>query len=155
MHIRGIDLDLLKKSINLQQVPVHIFMANSIYVKPNGISMQMANKMLVTFAFTRHPFKRLVSAYNDKFKHRMSHQPTKFAKLVIKEILSNRIKPNNHYRPQYLACPYCQLDFDLVGNLEDMKNHTAFIARHLGLKVKGVLYAVSYTHLTLPTNREV
>ena len=36
------------------------------YNKPMDMSLKQANGMLVTFAFTRHPFSRLVSAYYSK-----------------------------------------------------------------------------------------
>ena len=111
--------------------------------------------MLVTFAFTRHPFERLVSAYHHP-ANQWSHgytEPMEFAKIVIKVILetlngtgpplleSRYIPHPLHYIPQYLACPYCQLEFDLVGRLEDMESDTAFLAQHLGLKVKSVINA--------------
>ena len=125
-----------------------------MYNKPDGVSLQSANKELVTFAFTRHPFQRLVSGYNANFVHHResftgSSGPTKFAKYVIKNILEyhRRYGPDTkhhkgydpytlHFMPQYLACPHCQLEFDLVGKLEDMEGDTAFLAQHLGLRVK-------------------
>ena len=119
------------------------FIAESIYNLPNGISLQVANEMLVTFAFTRHPFRRLVSAYYSKFHRRMSRKPANFARYVIREILEhleNGTISNRHFMPQYLTCPYCQLQFDLVGQLEDMETDTEFLTRHLGLKVKYVTY---------------
>ena len=76
-----------------------------------------------------------------------------FAKIVIKVILetlngtgpplleSRYIPHPLHYIPQYLACPYCQLEFDLVGRLEDMESDTAFLAKSLRLKVKSVINA--------------
>ena len=78
-----------------------------------------------------------------------SSGPTKFANYVIRNILKyhRRYGPDSthhkgyesdthHFIPQYLACPHCKLKFDLVGKLEDMERHTAFLAQHLGLTVK-------------------
>ena len=45
------------------------FIRDTLYHKPKDITLKHANNMLVTFAFTRHPFTRLVSSYNDKIKH--------------------------------------------------------------------------------------
>ena len=148
-----------------------IFAAESIYHKPDGISLEEANKVLVTFAFTRHPFERLMSSYFElqktfnynlpQFKYcnftiGMPDQPMKYANYVINVILadlktqdfmSRYTRPNNcyyqnptHFIPQFVTCPYCQLKFDLVGRLEDMEADTAFLAKHLGLKVQSVIY---------------
>ena len=85
----------------------------------------------------------------------------KFAKLVIKVIsedlktedfMSRYTRPTNacyflnplHFIPQYITCPYCQLEFDLVGKLDDMESDTAFLAQHLGIKVKSVIYVYTY-----------
>ena len=143
-----------------------------MYHKPDGISLQTANKVLVTFTFTRHPFERFVSAYfqlqkrnflrkkHCNFQKGMPDQLLKFAKLVIntiledlntKDFMSRYTRPNDcyflnplHFIPQYVTCPYCDMDFDLVGKLEDMENDTAFLAQHLGLKVKSVIYVYTY-----------
>ena len=157
MRIRGVDsfdwFGELTQAIGLTNFDYRNI-AQSMYHKPDGISLEMANQMLVTFAFTRHPFKRLSSAYYSKFQGKMSHQPMKFAEFVVKEIserLDNNsiwkqeiITGNAHYDPQYVVCPYCQLQFDLVGQLEDMETDTAFLARHLGLKVKYVIYYLDF-----------
>ena len=139
-----------------------------MYNKPDGMSLQTANKKLVTFAFTRHPFQRLVSAYNRNFVQRMgwfagSSGPMKFAKYVIENILKDHIiygaRPNDHsdqhqmtlhFIPQYVTCPHCQLEFDLVGKLENLESDTAFLAQHLGLKVKRVLYNNIYLNTIHP-----
>ena len=141
-----------------------------MYNKPDGMSLQTANKKLVTFAFTGHPFQRLVSAYNANCVNRTtcvqlgifngSSGPMKFAEYAIKNILeyhmkygpdSKRHKGYNfftlHFIPQYLACPHCQLEFDLVGKLEDMERHTAFLAQHLGLRVI-VYYMLTFLYIS-------
>ena len=46
-------------------------MRDTVYHKPRGVTWKHTNDVLVTFAFTRHPFRRLVSAYNDKMNHGM------------------------------------------------------------------------------------
>ena len=152
MRIRSVDLcpGQLIQTIGLQRDDYRKFIGQSIYQKPDGISLERANQMLVMFAFTRHPFKKLSSCYYSKFQQRMSYQPMKFAELVIEEISerldNNRIwkqkitTGNGQYIPQCVLCPYCQLQFDLVGQLEDMETDTAFFARHLGLKVKYLIY---------------
>ena len=141
-------------------------MAESMFNKPDGVSLQTINKKLVTFAFTRHPFQRLVSAYNgnfvDKGQSRFigSSGPMNFAEYVIRNILEYHMKygpdfKNHngynahtlHFIPQYLACPHCKLEFDLVGKLEDMERHTAFLAQHLGLEVTRIIcfmYLITY-----------
>ena len=46
-------------------------------------SVEEASKMLVTTAFTRHPFHRLVSAYRDKIARRNTRFFTPIRKHII------------------------------------------------------------------------
>ena len=71
LHIRGFDKKYLgfEFSMNIKDDEIRPFLRDTMYHKPKDITLQHANKMLVTFAFTRHPFNRLVSSYNDKIKH--------------------------------------------------------------------------------------
>ena len=164
----------MKRNLGWQAVflGTRVFTAESMYNKPEGISLETANKVLVTFAFTRHPFERLVSAYFEMQKQRsllkkqcnfeegMPDKPMQFAKFVINVLLED-LKTDDymsrytrtktcyflnpvHFIPQSVTCPYCQLKFDLVGKLEDMKSDTAFLAQHLGLEVEISLHLSHY-----------
>ena len=103
--------------------------------KPKYITLQHANKMLVTFAFTKHPFNRLVSSYNDKMKHKKWYlrqhivgldddikeyrnvnpkktndypTPKEFVRYLIEEAkIKGPLIFNRHWRPQYGLCPSC------------------------------------------------
>ena len=44
------------------------FLRDTMYNIPQGFSLEDAQSRLVAFIFTRHPFSRLVSAYNSKIK---------------------------------------------------------------------------------------
>lgn len=44
------------------------FLRDTMYNIPQGFSLKDAQSRLVAFIFTRHPFSRLVSAYNSKIK---------------------------------------------------------------------------------------
>ena len=120
--------------MNFQNGYHRLFMKEAIYNKPYGISSQLANQMLVTFAFTRNPFSRLVSCYHSKYQKWVFHKPKQFAKFVIQSI-SDASATDGHYRPQYTQCPFCEFEFDLVGRIEDMESHTAFLAELLDLQV--------------------
>ena len=65
-------------------------MRETMYHKPSYISLQEVNAMLVTFAFTRHPFNRLVSAYNDKIKHMKWNVPHELRVGIDKDIIVMR-----------------------------------------------------------------
>ena len=54
----------------LKKVKYRTTLKKQDYHRPKSIGVKQANKMLVTFAFTRHPFNRFVSAYNCFFLHK-------------------------------------------------------------------------------------
>ena len=65
LKIRGINKTQLLEHKIIQTVN-RLFLMQTTYNKPRDISLNQANNMLVTFAFTRHPFSRLVSSYYNK-----------------------------------------------------------------------------------------
>ena len=119
--------------------------------------------MLVTFAITRHPFRRLADSYYVKLKHEHIEErhaelkenfkmiwgyvqdlnerirnvtPNEFATYLLD--LNEKRGPlsfNEHWRPQYTMCPFCRLNFDYIGDIEDMDNHVEYLSDLLGFKV--------------------
>ena len=73
---------MFEHSMHLKDDEIRPFIRDTLYHKPKDISLSHANDMLVTFAFIRHPFNRLVSAYNDKFKHAKWNKDTKLKRIV-------------------------------------------------------------------------
>ena len=116
------------------------YIKENIYNKPKEISLKESNAQLYTFAFMRDPFKRLVSAYyylskKRKFKEKLL-TPKIFVKYLLEEVRKHGpLFLNSHLRPQYAACPFCSLNFDYIGELEDMDIHVTYLAEHLGFPV--------------------
>ena len=60
-----------------------IFYVKNLFFSGKANSVEEASKMLVTAAFTRHPFHRLVSAYRDKIARRNTRFFTPIRKHII------------------------------------------------------------------------
>ena len=165
--------------MSLKDDEIRPFLRDTIYHKPKDISLKHANNMLVTFAFTRHPYSRLVSSYNDKMKHQnwnlrkhpngLGEDIREFRSAIMikfrnldpkksndypspKEFVTYLLEQakqygplsfNRHWRPQYALCPFCSLNFDYIGTVEDMNTHVDYLADLLGFKV-------NIKHILLP-----
>jgi hypothetical protein len=131
---------------------------DTIYQKPKDISLKKANDILVTFAFTRHPFSRLVSGFVEKMvrqwrsagegiiklrsqimikygtpNHERNSDDSPTPKMFVTYLLdtvkeAGPLSINRHWRPQYALCPFCTLNFDYIAAIEDMDTHMAFLA---------------------------
>ena len=158
--------------MGLKDDEVRPWLRDTLFHKPKDVSLKHANNMLVTFAFTRHPFSRLVSSYNDKMKHRKWNlrkhlvglgqdikdlraaiminynpdfnpkksndfpSPKQFVTYLIHQVeIYGPLSLNRHWRPQYAICPFCGLNFDYIGTVEDMNTHVDYLADLLGFKV--------------------
>ena len=42
---------------------------------------------------------------------------------------------NAHFRPQYATCPFCVLNFDYIGEIEDMDTHVNYLSERFGFPV--------------------
>ena len=173
MHIRGFNKNYIEfeRGLSLKDDEIRPWLRDTLYHKPKDVSLKHANKMLLTFAFTRHPFSRLVSSYNDKMKHKKwnlkTHvlgigedirllrsnimikyrnvnpkksndypTPKEFVTYLIEQVkLNGPLMFNRHWRPQYALCPFCSLDFDYLGTVEDMNKHVDYLSGLLGFKV--------------------
>ena len=82
----------------------------------------------------RHPFKRLISLCSDKL-------PRLKPKQCAKEIIATTkggYNTNGHFSEQCYQCPFCSMDFDLIGKMDDMNQHLFFLAEILGIQVGDV-----------------
>ena len=79
--------------------------------------------------------QRLVSAYEDKA---LGHNKNGGVFVIFKDktfpqfidyILSEITSPvAEHWRPQYLNCNYCEIDYDFIGRTEDLSRDLGYIA---------------------------
>uniref|UniRef100_A0A8C5WFW9 Carbohydrate sulfotransferase n=1 Tax=Leptobrachium leishanense TaxID=445787 RepID=A0A8C5WFW9_9ANUR len=100
--------------------------------------------------FVRDPLQRLVSAYRDKFLHqedvyyyktigryiktltRKNVNSTEkitfpeFARYIIKEDVVSR---DTHWKPMHELCDPCNIQYDIVGKFETMKQDSDFVLR--------------------------
>ncbi|XP_071958364.1 carbohydrate sulfotransferase 11-like [Antedon mediterranea] len=109
------------------------------------------------FMFVRHPFSRLLSAFNDKLKASknkttaMQNQVGKriihkfrlksnisetydirfeeFFEFVISEM---RATDNAHWRAAHRLCFPCEIHYDIIGKLEDVDNDAKYILKKSG-----------------------
>ena len=157
LNIRGLNDSYLKslQSLMWDLGERRPFLQDTLYKKPKSVSLEKANEMLLTFAFTRQPFSRLVSAYNDKIKH--GYLRNKF--LPFQSALSNQVNDyptpkefveyllwkvdhdgsalnfDLNWKPQNLVCPSCQFGFDYIGDIDNMNHHVDLLSDLLGFKV--------------------
>ena len=62
--------------------------------------------------------------------------PLEFATFIVDE--SKRIGIEYldiHFRPQWFSCPFCALEFDMIGSSEDFESDFDFFVKEHGLKV--------------------
>ena len=117
-----------------------------MYQLPKGVDVADAKNTLVTFAFVRHPFKRLVSLCSDKFKKK---KPKECVKTVIATTKGGINQDGDgHLSAQCYQCPFCSIKFDMIGKLDQMGQHTAFLAKTLGIEVGGEYRIACFIVLT-------
>ena len=107
-----------------------------IYEFPHSQTLKEVLENFFTFSIVRHPFDRLVSAYQDKVepggyvkhllrKNYQNHDFETFLTHVIKTVtLSDQKKPDKHWRPFEARCAVCQMNYDVIGRSETYAEDT-------------------------------
>ena len=118
-------------------------------VKTTDVQKFLKTSKILSLSIVRHPFERLFSAYKNKVLHdngrwmkdqgytkwyQTDHSFPAFVNLVLKEYAVSNCsknhknkcsKINDHWRPFAYKCAYCDIQYDVIGDLntfhEDMK----------------------------------
>ena len=106
-------------------------------------------KRVLTFSFVRHPFERLVSAYNDRVIQKNilfeygyttwynnNHSFPSFVNLVLSEYKKSKcsnfyssdcLNINIHWKPFASECSYCSIKYDVIGRMETFNEDVKYI----------------------------
>lgn len=151
------------------------------YIKANYAEVKLTNFAYLErpdyfkFVILRDPFKRLVSAYLNKFVK--PRKPSPIVKDVIKEVYEYSGKEadyeksitftefvnylartedynlNSHWRPQHTFLGQDLFKFDLIGQLENLEAAIKIIEERTGLKIKNEK-TKNMTNYRVATNNE-
>ncbi|XP_063295573.1 carbohydrate sulfotransferase 8-like [Pelobates fuscus] len=135
---------------DLEHFEVH---TNSLLVRLSSYNYSQQMEMLQNYTkvmFVRDPLHRLVSAYRDKFLHEENIYYSKtFADRIKAKIRKNKnssqkvtfeefarfiIQENERYRdihwkPMHALCDPCNIQYDIVGKFETMKEDSDFVLK--------------------------
>ena len=65
-----------------------------------------------------------------------SPTPAEFAKYIIDSSLKIGVENINvHFRPLWASCPFCTINFDIIGKLENYEEDEKFIVQKLNLDI--------------------
>lgn len=137
---------------HLNQSALHIeFNERVLRVGPSHFSSRFLNNYTKAI-FVRHPFARLVSAYEDKANRSKTDAPYFYA-LYWDQILNGSSSQtltfvqfvdyllgtpvsewDEHWAPYYSRCEPCLVQYDLIGKLETSDDDFELLYRRLGLE---------------------
>ena len=136
-----------------------------LFTIENGSSIREANSKLLSFVFVRDPISRIISAYYDKMyrdwskpqfdltwmrneiiaNYRKIDQnftneiptPTEFVQYILDSAERHGAHNlDNHIKPIWASCPFCAIDFDIIGKLESREKEVSLISERLDFPVR-------------------
>ncbi|MEE6492855.1 hypothetical protein FKM82_016652 [Ascaphus truei] len=137
---------------DLQHEDIH---TTPLLTKLNAYSPEEQKQLLNNYTkvmFTRDPLQRLVSAYRDKFLHAEPYYSTTFADMIkakvgkklnstgnvtFEEFVRYIIQENpryrdTHWKPMFHLCDPCNIQYDIVGKFETMKQDADYVLKTVG-----------------------
>ena len=127
------------------------------WISTSVIKNFLRRNRFLSVSFVRHPFERLVSAYNDKirerwikkkgyqkwfendtsfssfvnlvlYQHQTSCNPSK-PQITSSKSSNNNCESNLHWRPFVIRCSYCDINYDMIGRMETWNDDFNYIIR--------------------------
>ena len=85
--------------------------------------------------------KENLETLNSKNPRSKIPTPLEFSLYVIDEAAKNGVENlNPHWQSQWGCCPFCTLDFDIIGHLETFEEDMNFIIRAMNWQVGNFTY---------------
>lgn len=127
---------------------LHQIVPKIFKVRGRGEKLSKIISRAVSFSMVRHPFERLVSAYQDKIVNFIGEYKrlksvigakfgevnfTNFVKYVLSELSSGDIV-DVHWRPFVSRCNYCNVDYTIIAKFETFGLDLDHISSMAGVK---------------------
>ena len=127
---------------------IRIFNANKIFehswINRSSYDEFAKNNNLTTFTFVRHPFERIVSAYNSKIVNstKMKYREFEYKSFpdfvergVLRELESEKeSRVNIHWKPFIDRCHHCSIPYTVIGRIETFQEDFEYIVRKNNLE---------------------
>lgn len=132
--IKGRERDMVRDYLSLQT---------------DGPSIRSVLETTISFSLVRHPFERLVSAYQNKMVEENGEEKkiflrqypggsfSDFVDYVLRESMINcrtysKCLMNPHWRPYLSRCAYCSINYTVISKLESLKEDLTFLGQLVG-----------------------